>query len=193
MADTGEIITFNRDGSAQYTVKRSRFLSFAHRILSQEEARDFIGDYRKRFADATHVVWAYVLPGVDGYSDAGEPKGTAGPPALRALKSFGVTHGLVVVVRYFGGVKLGKRGLIDAYGHAARLACEDAGVGRYAVGFRYRLCCPYGKKPSVELWDARDVRWMYGEHICVEFSVAQKPDVDDACMLEMLGKVLIRL
>ena len=193
MAGMDEVITFNRNGKAQYTIKRSRFLAFAHRVLSQDEARELIGDYRRRYADATHVVWAYVLPGIDGYSDAGEPKGTAGPPTLRALKSFGITHGLVIVVRFFGGVKLGRRGLIDAYGYAARLACEDAGVGRYALGFRYRLCCPYGRRPRVEMWGAKDVKWMYGEKVCVEFSALAPPDVGDGCELEQVGRMLIRI
>lgn len=109
----------------------SRFLSFAVHISSVEEANEKIKSFQNRFHDSRHVCWAYMLgPKRDTWqlNDNGEPSGTAGKPILGQINSKGLTDVLVVVVRYFGGIKLGTSGLIMAYREAARQALEDAGI-----------------------------------------------------------------
>ncbi len=108
----------------------SRFLSFAIPVESAEEAKQEIKKYQNKYHDARHVCWAYMI-GADRLewqlNDNGEPSGTAGKPILGQINSAEVTNVVVIVVRYFGGIKLGTPGLIAAYREAARLALEDAG------------------------------------------------------------------
>lgn len=123
--------TVSGPGSSKYTEKMSRFLSFAFPVGSADEARELIKTYQNEYHDARHVCWAYML-GPERrewqLNDNGEPSGTAGKPILGQINSAGLTDVLVVVVRYFGGIKLGTSGLIAAYREAARLALQEAGV-----------------------------------------------------------------
>ena len=108
----------------------SRFLAFALPVSSVDDARECIALYANEYHDARHVCWAYMI-GADRLtflsSDNGEPSGTAGKPILGQINSLGLTNVVVIVVRYFGGIKLGTSGLIVAYREAARMALDDAG------------------------------------------------------------------
>ena len=109
----------------------SRFLAFALPATTAEEARELIALYTNEYHDARHVCWAYMI-GADRLtylsSDNGEPSGTAGKPILGQINSLGLTNVVVIVVRYFGGIKLGTSGLIAAYRQAARMALDEAGI-----------------------------------------------------------------
>lgn len=111
--------------------KGSKFISFAIPVKTVEEIKEVISGFRKKFHDARHICYAYVL-GSDGAefraNDDGEPSGTAGRPILGQIHSKGVTDVLVVVVRYFGGVLLGTGGLVSAYKEAASVSLKDAVV-----------------------------------------------------------------
>lgn len=109
----------------------SRFISFAIPVTTAEEAKEYVAMYTNEYHDARHVCWAYMI-GSDRKeflsSDNGEPSGTAGKPILGQINSFGLTNIVIIVVRYFGGIKLGTSGLIAAYREAARLAIEAAEI-----------------------------------------------------------------
>lgn len=122
--------TIERDGEGQYKEKMSRFISFARHVSDADEVRALVKCYQNEYHDARHVCWAYMLgPERKEWqlNDNGEPSGTAGKPILGQINSKELTDVLVVVVRYFGGIKLGTPGLISAYREAARLALDDAG------------------------------------------------------------------
>ena len=110
-----------------YREKMSRFLAFAEPVSSAEEARAVIKRYANEYHDARHCCWAYMI-GTERNeylsSDNGEPSGTAGKPILGQINSFELTNIVIVVIRYFGGIKLGTSGLIVAYREAAKLAIE---------------------------------------------------------------------
>lgn len=129
MPDTYHTIT--GPAEATYTEKRSKFLAFAYPVTSTEEVKEIIAGLNKKYFDARHVCWAYML-GPDRLefraNDNGEPSGTAGKPILGQINSLELTDVLVAVVRYFGGVKLGTPGLIVAYRQSARLALESAEI-----------------------------------------------------------------
>ncbi len=124
-----EYETIDSIGEGIYSEKRSKFLAFAHPAASVEQVKDLIADYRKKYYDARHVCYAYVL-GAERQdfraNDDGEPSSTAGKPILGQINSNELTDILVVVVRYYGGVNLGTGGLISAYRTAAALAIENA-------------------------------------------------------------------
>lgn len=138
--------TIKEPGSSQYKEKMSRFLSFAIPVKTSDEAKTIIKNYQNEYHDSRHVCWAYML-GPDRkewqLNDNGEPSGTAGKPILGQINSFELTDVLVIVVRYFGGIKLGTSGLIAAYREAARLALESAGkkemrkMSAYVIEFPY--------------------------------------------------------
>lgn len=120
---------------AETEVKRSRFIACAARVTDEDAARAFLADVRADYPDARHHCSAYILH-VDGAnaversSDDGEPAGTAGQPMLEVLRGSGLEDIAVVVVRYFGGVKLGTGGLVRAYQDATRAVLDDVTVTR---------------------------------------------------------------
>ncbi len=136
MAD--EYFTITAPSEGKYTEKMSRFLAFAFPVATVAEAKAIVTDMSNRYHDARHVCWAYMVgPERREYqsSDNGEPSGTAGKPILGQINSFNLTDVVIVVVRYFGGIKLGTSGLIQAYREAARLAITVATIEqRFAQG-----------------------------------------------------------
>ena len=119
---TDEYKTLKSGGEGYYTEKRSKFLAFAHHVQTVDEIKDLIAGYRKKYYDARHVCYAYML-GPERLefraNDDGEPSSTAGKPILGQINSNELTDILIVVVRYYGGVNLGTSGLIVAYREAA--------------------------------------------------------------------------
>lgn len=118
-------------GEGFYSEKRSKFLAFAHHVETIDEIKDILASYRKKYYDARHVCYAYVL-GADKAdfraNDDGEPSSTAGKPILGQINSYDLTNVLVIVVRYYGGVNLGTGGLIVAYRTAAADAVDHATI-----------------------------------------------------------------
>lgn len=119
---------------AKYVIKKSKFIARAVHITTEEEAQAYLRDGKKQYWDARHNCYAYRL-GMNfekqKSSDDGEPSGTAGKPILEVLKNKGLTNTLIVVTRYFGGIKLGTGGLIRAYGTAAVAALDNAIIEDY--------------------------------------------------------------
>ena len=117
-----EYQTIKGEGEGYYTEKRSKFLAFAHHVSTIEEIKELLASYRKKYYDARHVCYAYML-GAERTefraNDDGEPSSTAGKPILGQINSNELTDILIVVVRYYGGVNLGTSGLIVAYREAA--------------------------------------------------------------------------
>ncbi len=130
----------------------SRFLAFAVPATTAEAAKQEVKRIQNQYHDARHVCWAYMLGhkrDIFQVNDNGEPSGTAGKPILGQINSLELTDVVVVVVRYFGGIKLGTGGLIDAYRTAARMALDEAQIEtRHAMG-ELRVICPYLNLNSV--------------------------------------------
>lgn len=122
--------TVSGRAKASFIEKKSEFIGYASPIKDEDEARAFIAEIKKKHADATHNVFAYILQGTEiaRFSDDGEPSGTAGMPALEVLKREGLTGLCVVVTRYFGGILLGAGGLVRAYARSAKAAIDAAGI-----------------------------------------------------------------
>ncbi len=144
--DTYTIITTTGEGL--YKEKGSKFLSFAIAVQSEDEIKEVLSQYKKKYFDARHHCYAWLLgPDQKAYraNDDGEPSGSAGKPILNQIYSAGLTNILVIVVRYFGGVKLGVSGLVNAYKAAARDALANASRQErtvdevYLIKFAYPL------------------------------------------------------
>ncbi len=139
--------TVEREASAEFVERRSRFLGAVCPVTSEAQAQEFIAARKKAHWDANHNVYAYVLR--DGqirrYSDDGEPQGTAGVPVLEVLLKEGLTDVAVVVTRYFGGVLLGAGGLVRAYSHGAKIAVDAGGPVEMRLCDRARIVCEYAQ------------------------------------------------
>ena len=129
MSDEYQTIEGTSEG--YYTEKRSKFLAFAHHVTTVDEVKQLLDGYRKKYYDARHVCYAYMLGAArDTFraNDNGEPSGTAGKPILGQINSHELTDIVIAVVRYFGGIKLGTSGLIQAYKAAAAEAIVAAQI-----------------------------------------------------------------
>ena len=128
---TDEYKTIKNNSEGFYSEKRSKFLAFAHHVESVDEVKELIAQYRKKYYDARHVCYAYML-GANREefraNDDGEPSSTAGKPILGQINSNELTDILIVVVRYYGGVNLGTSGLIIAYREATADAIAHAEI-----------------------------------------------------------------
>lgn len=123
--------TIEAPAMGEYSEKRSKFLAFAHPVQTTEEVKEWVGHYQKKYYDARHCCYAYMLGAARKEfraNDNGEPSGTAGKPILGQINSNELTDILIVVIRYFGGIKLGTSGLIQAYKAAAAAALSEACV-----------------------------------------------------------------
>ena len=140
-------------GEAEYEDKRSRFIGHIKPVTSENEAKAFIDEMRRKYADATHNVFAYVLRegNILRWSDDGEPGGTSGQPTLAVLQGAGLTDVCCVTTRYFGGILLGAGGLCRAYTKAAKDALDDAGISELRPWSVLRLDCPYALFERVKL------------------------------------------
>ena len=144
MIDIYKTIKDKSEGT--YTELRSKFLAFAHPVSTVEEAMALVEQYQKKYYDARHVCWAYMI-GADRETfrsnDNGEPSGTAGKPILGQINSNELTNIIIFVVRYFGGVKLGTSGLIVAYRIAAAEAIAAATIEERQVEATYDFSFEY--------------------------------------------------
>lgn len=139
-------------GEGYYSEKRSKFLAFAHHVSDVDEVKGIIEQYRKKYFDARHVCYAYML-GAERLqfraNDDGEPSGTGGKPILGQINSNELTDVLVVVIRYYGGVNLGTGGLIVAYRKAAAAAIADSTIVTRQVEELVKFSFPYVMMNSV--------------------------------------------
>ncbi|WP_287226838.1 YigZ family protein [Oscillibacter sp.] len=133
------------NGESAFTEKRSRFISHIWRVETEAEARERIEEMKKRYYDARHNCWCYLLQegGVVRYSDDGEPQGTAGQPMLNVFQRESVTNVCCVVTRYFGGVLLGAGGLTRAYTKGAKDALAAVGISTMSLWTLWDVPCTY--------------------------------------------------
>lgn len=138
--------TCMKETSKEYEEKKSVFIGQIKRVYTEEEAREFIDQVKKKHREATHNCFAYVLGEkklIMRYSDDGEPQGTAGVPILECINKKDVVDVVVVVTRYFGGTLLGAGGLVRAYTKACSLVIDESGTVEVVKGFEIFLTMSY--------------------------------------------------
>lgn len=169
-----------------YTEKRSKFIAIAVPVCTVEEVKGYLAEYRKKYYDARHLCYAYVLGSErKNYrvNDDGEPSGTAGKPILGQINSNELTDVLIMVVRYFGGIKLGTSGLIVAYKEAASEAIAAATIIEKTVDEELTILFEYPFMNDV-------MRIVKEEEPSI---VAQKYDMDCSITLRIRRNKLVRL
>lgn len=161
--------------------KNSEFITFLHPVTSREEAMAWVDVYRKQYPDAAHVCWAYVIgntrqPQTQAFSDDGEPSGTAGKPMLHVLTEREVGNSLAVVVRYFGGVKLGAGGLVRAYSAAVSTAVGRAQLMAVTPSIQLQVAVDFAKETKirhiVHQYQGHILQVDYATQVTLEISLA---------------------
>ena len=136
--------TINKDFSYTEIIKKSKFLTFLHPITTQEQAKTLLEKYKKEYSDATHICYAYILDeNTFKYYDDGEPTSSAGIPIYQALKNNNIIYTLAVVIRYFGGTKLGVGGLTRAYSSGVLTLATSENLVDYKKLNEYLIEMPY--------------------------------------------------
>lgn len=139
-------------GEDEFIEKRSRFIGHIFPVETEEEALEKIQQLKKKYYDANHNCWAYVIRGgAMRFSDDGEPGGTAGNPMMQVLQREGLNNVVCIVTRYFGGVLLGAGGLVRAYTKGAKIAIDAAGKSMKRIWTVLYLPCPYTYYERVKL------------------------------------------
>jgi uncharacterized YigZ family protein len=163
----------------EFVEKKSVFIGYSAIVKNEEEALEIIKQRKKKFADATHNVYAYMIGDgtVSRYSDDGEPQGTSGMPTLNSIRMSGITDVCVVITRYFGGILLGAGGLVRAYSTAASMALEAGGIAVFERYIEYETSCSYSDYQKIQgllvsadtIIDSTD----FGSDITIRFAVAE--------------------
>ena len=185
--------TIEKESEGIYREKGSKFIALAFPVKNEEAVKERLSEVKKKYYDARHHCYAYILgPNKDSYrlNDDGEPSGTAGRPIHGQLLSKDVTDTLIIVVRYFGGIKLGVSGLLNAYKTAAKDALENSHIINKFVEEQYGISFPpvamnkvmqLLKRDSVKIMDQQ-----YNTECEIYFSI-QKREAD--VLLESLKKI----
>lgn len=171
--------------------KKSRFIATVRPVKTEEEARAFIDELKKKYWDATHNVFAYQIGErneIQRFSDDGEPQGTAGMPVLNVLKGEDVKDTAIVVTRYFGGTLLGTGGLVRAYGKAAKEGLLAAGIAEMVLYRRYHVIVDYTDSGKVQYEILQDGHVLYDTVYTdkVEFVVLVESEAREAFEKKML-------
>ena len=135
------IISYN--SKLEKEVKKSKFISFLYKVESIDEVNDYLNQLKKTYNDATHICYAYIINSNMKYDDDKEPSGTAGVPILNVLKKHDLNYVLAVVVRYFGGIKLGSSNLLRTYLNITNENIKQNNIKKYIEEERLVISCPY--------------------------------------------------
>ena len=177
----------------EFTEKRSRFIGHLLPVKTEEQACEFIGQMKKKYYDARHNCWCFVLhDGTVRYGDDGEPQGTAGQPMLNVFQRENVENVVCIVTRYFGGILLGAGGLTRAYAKAAKDALDKAGKARMQPFSVLLLECPYPMferiKLLIEGHEGRIESSDYGAAVTLTFLLPVQKTADfSAALTELSG------
>ena len=179
-------------------IEKSRFICYTFMTPTEDEAKSFVEQIRKKHPFATHNCYAYITDGgqIARFSDDGEPQGTAGIPMLEVLKNRGLKDTAVVVTRYFGGIKLGAGGLVRAYSSCTSAGLDEAGVEENIVSDIYKIAFGYDKYSLflkfIEKYKHKILSSDFEQEIIIKVAVpAQTTDFSEKLIDCFLGKVII--
>ena len=137
------MFTITNDITNEIIIKNSRFICVIHKIYDVNNIDDYLNNIKSEYKDATHYCYAYIIDDKKKFSDDGEPSGTAGNPMLQALDKNNLNYVLCVVIRYFGGIKLGAGGLIRAYTKSITQCLENANIRKLVYGYNIDITFNY--------------------------------------------------
>lgn len=188
------MVTIEKECTNIYVINKSKFISFAYPVDCEEECKNLISLCKSKYKDATHVCYAYLLasPRVEKCSDDGEPSGTAGKPILELIKKKKIQNILIIVVRYFGGKKLGAGGLIRAYTTSANLVLDNVINVEPKSTQRFLTEVDLESRNKVlnyiKIKGGKLIKIEYGEKVKIIFELDEKETINFEYTLEKVGK-----
>lgn len=190
-SESAEFVTVDGEGNATFKDRGSEFVGYAAEASSEGEAERFVNEVRDEHPDATHHVYAYRVrddPLRERYDDDGEPSGSAGKPVLNVLQGEDVKNAVAVVVRYYGGTKLGYGGLVGAYSETTRRALDDAGTRVDVPRAELRVEVGYDDSGTTrEVLESEDVPFDAEYEETVVFTVRPSAEEADALRDRLLS------
>jgi uncharacterized YigZ family protein len=181
----------------EIVINKSRFIAWLRPVTRRAEAMAIVDEARRRYPDATHHCYAYLLgspaSAQAAMNDDGEPSGTAGKPIFNVIQHKGISDVLVVVIRYFGGVKLGAGGLVRAYGAAAQAMLSEVERVEHSPQVTLTLAVPFALEQRIRLWAEQHAAQLgevtYGEHVSITLTcqVTDQDDLRALCAAEQIA------
>ena len=156
-------------------INKSKFIGIVKKVYSKEDIDDLLNNIKKKYLDATHICYAYILPNQEKCSDDNEPTGTAGIPILDVLKKNNLNYIIAIVIRYFGGIKLGSNGLIRAYSSTISTLIKD-NIKDSEIGYEVEIIENYTNSDLIDymLKDDIIISKSYQEQIIIKAIVKKK-------------------
>ncbi|WP_201576223.1 YigZ family protein [Psychrobacter immobilis] len=191
--------TLKRAVTARLEIKKSDFIAYAYPVHSREQAMFHVEQLRVQYADARHYCWAYIIGDPDnttsaGFDDDGEPSGTAGRPILNVLQHKSIGNVIIIVVRYFGGIKLGAGGLTRAYAGSAQAAVDQMILSSYVPMSRVQILAEFATEAQcryvVESLNGRIDEVAYSKQVTLTVTLAEADIETLKERLAMDGRVL---
>ena len=175
-------------------IKKSKFITKLFYVTSIEQVNQYLLDIKKEYKDATHYCYAYIIYGIRKASDDKEPSGTAGIPMMEILNKQNMNYILCIVIRYFGGIKLGAGGLTRAYSNSVKEALENTGIKELEVGYLIRIQTEYkNENRLIELLGKENIlKKEYQEQLEIEAIIKESEKEDlTAFPIEIIEKIWI--
>ena len=191
--------TLKRAVTARLEIKKSDFIAYAYPVHSREQAMFHVEQLRVQYADARHYCWAYIIGDPDnttsaGFDDDGEPSGTAGRPILNVLQHKSIGNVIIIVVRYFGGIKLGAGGLTRAYAGSAQAAVDQMTLSPYVAMAQVQILAEFATEAQcryvVESLNGRIDEVTYSKQVTLTVMLAEADIETLKERLAMDGRVL---
>jgi len=171
--------TIKENSIYQYEIKKSKFITLLYKVNSIDEINNILDENRTKYSDATHCCFAYKLDGIQKFSDDGEPGGTAGLPIIEVLNKKNLNNLLCIVIRYFGGIKLGAGGLVRAYSKAVRDAIENNEIIELTEGYVIKIEANYDDQKQLDyLFSNNIINKEYNEKVIYYIQI-KKEDINN--------------
>ena len=191
--------TLQQPVSARLEIKKSEFIAYAYPVMSREDAMFHVEQLRNQYPDARHWCWAYIIGDPNnttsaGFDDDGEPNGTAGRPILNVLQHKSIGNVIIIVVRYFGGIKLGAGGLTRAYAGSAQAAVDEMNLCPYVPMIQVKIQAEFATEAQcryvVERLNGTIDDVAYNKQVLLTVTIAEQEIALLKTELAMAGKVL---
>lgn len=191
--------TLQQPVSARLEIKKSEFIAYAYPVMSREQAMFHVEQLRDQYPDARHWCWAYIIGDPNnttsaGFDDDGEPNGTAGRPILNVLQHKSIGNVIIIVVRYFGGIKLGAGGLTRAYAGSAQAAVDEMSLCPYVPMIQVKIQAEFATEAQcryvVERLSGTIDDVAYNKQVLLTVTIAKQDSDQLKTALAMAGKVL---
>ena len=193
--------TLQRAVTARLEIKKSDFIAYAYPVHTREQAMFHVEQLRIKYPDARHWCWAYIIGDPDnttsaGFDDDGEPSGTAGRPILNVLQHKSIGNIIIIVVRYFGGIKLGAGGLTRAYAGSAQAAVDEMQLCPYVAMAQVQIVADFANESQcryvIESLNGTIDDVAYSKEVLLTVKLAERDIETLKTELAMAGKVLVK-